>query len=303
MEAARKDVPPGVVEVLRKMLAKLPPDRFQTPGEVAQALARFVPQPPPSTDKPRRTKAPAPPGTAGRGGRPARRRRRWVLLALVALLFLGLGGAGFALIGLGSPGEQQAARSSRAASSAERTNVRPSSRATERTAPPNLPATKTTDTRPNTSDPNPAPANLVTIAAVSTKKSFSTAPAEIEKTIYIDRDYWIRELSPNLQGATLIRTACDDKFVTSAVYLTFRVSSPVLVYVGYDARATAVPGWLNEPGWELTKETLAENIGVRYKMYARKFEAGTITLGGNRVPPAAFAGKESGNHYIVLVKR
>jgi serine/threonine-protein kinase len=43
LEDFRKDVPPPVAEIVRKMLAKRPPDRFQVPGEVAQALAPLVP--------------------------------------------------------------------------------------------------------------------------------------------------------------------------------------------------------------------------------------------------------------------
>jgi hypothetical protein len=36
---ARRDVPPKVGEVIARMLAKSPADRFATPGEVAAALA------------------------------------------------------------------------------------------------------------------------------------------------------------------------------------------------------------------------------------------------------------------------
>jgi serine/threonine-protein kinase len=43
LDQFRKDVPPAVWEVIRKMLAKRLPDRYQVPGEVAQALAPFVP--------------------------------------------------------------------------------------------------------------------------------------------------------------------------------------------------------------------------------------------------------------------
>jgi serine/threonine protein kinase len=43
LDQFRKDVPQPVAEVVRKMLAKRPSDRFQVPGDVAQALAPFVP--------------------------------------------------------------------------------------------------------------------------------------------------------------------------------------------------------------------------------------------------------------------
>jgi serine/threonine protein kinase len=45
VESFRKDVPVGMLEVLRVMMAKNPTDRFQQPIEVAQALAPWVQQP------------------------------------------------------------------------------------------------------------------------------------------------------------------------------------------------------------------------------------------------------------------
>ncbi len=49
VEAIRSDVPAGVLEVLRKMMAKEPEDRYQQPMEVAEALAEWanMPVPPP----------------------------------------------------------------------------------------------------------------------------------------------------------------------------------------------------------------------------------------------------------------
>ncbi len=46
IELKRKDIPPAVVAVLAKMLAKRPPDRYQLPGDVAHALAAAIPRPP-----------------------------------------------------------------------------------------------------------------------------------------------------------------------------------------------------------------------------------------------------------------
>ena len=44
----RSDVPPELVEVMNRMLAKDPTQRFQTPAEVAEALASFLPSETPS---------------------------------------------------------------------------------------------------------------------------------------------------------------------------------------------------------------------------------------------------------------
>src|SRR5208283_4088742 len=56
----RKDVPPEMAAVVKKMLAKRPPDRFQTPGEVARVLTMLMGS----------LKLPMPPGT---GAGPAKR--------------------------------------------------------------------------------------------------------------------------------------------------------------------------------------------------------------------------------------
>src|SRR5262249_60686909 len=42
LEQLRRDLPPPVPAMVRKMLAKRPEHRFQTPAEVAQALAPLV---------------------------------------------------------------------------------------------------------------------------------------------------------------------------------------------------------------------------------------------------------------------
>ena len=66
-------MPPELAAVVARMLAKKPEDRYQTPGEVAAALAPFA------------TKAPPPHRSSA---------RRVLIAALAALLFVGLGLAG-----------------------------------------------------------------------------------------------------------------------------------------------------------------------------------------------------------------
>jgi WD40 repeat protein/serine/threonine protein kinase len=52
VSALRKDVPPELVRVLERMMAKEPAKRYQTPAEAAEALAPFA-NPPPATQAPR----------------------------------------------------------------------------------------------------------------------------------------------------------------------------------------------------------------------------------------------------------
>src|SRR5262249_14394329 len=51
VEKLRPDVPLGVAAVVRKLMAKRPEDRYQTPAEVAAALAALVPGPRPGADR------------------------------------------------------------------------------------------------------------------------------------------------------------------------------------------------------------------------------------------------------------
>ena len=45
IESIRTNVPPGLSPILKKMMAKQPADRYQTPGEIAKALEPFCQAP------------------------------------------------------------------------------------------------------------------------------------------------------------------------------------------------------------------------------------------------------------------
>jgi serine/threonine protein kinase len=58
VERVRSDVPPAVGAVIRRLLAKKPDDRFQTPAELAEALAPFSVDEPPSWEAEREPATP-----------------------------------------------------------------------------------------------------------------------------------------------------------------------------------------------------------------------------------------------------
>src|SRR5262249_23015948 len=96
IESLRGDLPPGLADVVRAMMAKAPEDRYQTAAAVADALADvlagrapFLPTPPrrpaegfPWADLEPTTRVPFEPGAK----RPARPLRKWLAMAGVLLV-------------------------------------------------------------------------------------------------------------------------------------------------------------------------------------------------------------------------
>ena len=75
----RPEVPKDLAAVVERMMAKNPANRYQTPAEVAQALAPFIRKSGVSADEP-------PPGLPGSAAEPVRSGRRWMLVAAAGLL-------------------------------------------------------------------------------------------------------------------------------------------------------------------------------------------------------------------------
>lgn len=129
---------------------------------------------------------------------------------------------------------------------------------------------------------------------------------EVGTKYYIDRDYVVVAMPEELEGATWIMTANDDKGSTGEDFLKFTVNSPVVVWIGHDSRgeeekAGTPPEWLSEDkGWmkypDMAIEVTDGNMGT-FILWSKEFESGEIVLGGNGDPPAA----GQGSNYIVLL--
>jgi hypothetical protein len=95
---------------------------------------------------------------------------------------------------------------------------------------------------------------------------------------YIDRSYTFIGIPSYVEGATYIKTANDDKASQGNSFLSFDVNPDVTVYVGYDIRIGGTPSWLfdfTDTGDEIVTSDTA------FRLFAKDFSAGTITLGGN----------------------
>jgi hypothetical protein len=122
---------------------------------------------------------------------------------------------------------------------------------------------------------------------------------EVGDTYYVDEEYTLTNIPPELNGGIWIMTANSERFNMESDYLFFSVDRNVEVYVGYDHGATAPPDWLKN-----NFESTGEVIGVTdpgtsvLDLYKAAFGLGTtITLGGNMAQGAAGASSS----YVVIV--
>ncbi|MBF9254587.1 cadherin domain-containing protein [Pontibacter sp. 172403-2] len=137
---------------------------------------------------------------------------------------------------------------------------------------------------------------LISNVSATTGNAYTVTDVAAGKLMYTDRTYKITSVPASLAGASLIQTANNDKWNTSTSLLSFRLAQKATVYIAYDPRGTTLPGWLS--GWQ----KLSDRLGVddskisSMDLYSKSFEAGEVTLGGNKASPAA--GAE--NNYLVL---
>jgi hypothetical protein len=141
----------------------------------------------------------------------------------------------------------------------------------------------------------------VKINYVSTGKPYSLGIAELGALIYIDRSYTINNIGLVLGGKTLIRTAEDDKWVTTPDHLTFTVNQPAIVYVLYDKRIGTLPAWLSDGTWTAASWIFSETSGTPRQIYQKSVPAGSVTLGGNLAAPAQYPAGGAAS-YIVIVR-
>ncbi len=109
---------------------------------------------------------------------------------------------------------------------------------------------------------------------------------EIGKPYYVDRNYVVTAAPEDLIRTKLIMTANSDKGRSESRFMVVTVSQATVVYVGYDANASAAPTWLST---RFTKTDL--KIGVsesseKMTLWAGYFTAGEVVLGGNNATGA-----------------
>lgn len=128
-----------------------------------------------------------------------------------------------------------------------------------------------------------ARANLrVSDLKATSGKAYAVRPRGVTKgsTVYIDRPYTFTDVPPLLTDATLIQTAMEDKASTGSAFISFTLSRPATVIVGYDGRAKSTPSALKD--WQKLGPVLkTTDAGCPLALFSRSYPAGQLTLPGN----------------------
>lgn len=152
----------------------------------------------------------------------------------------------------------------------------------------------------------PVEDDLITQVSAKSGRSYKVAKLLPGEKQLIDREYTITSVPEYLNGASFIQTANDDKLYTTDSFLTFFVKRSAIVYVAFDPRGTAVPGWLST--WHKTGDSIAitdEKVGY-LTVYSKLVEGlgelypYPIVLGGNLAKPSRGA---KTNYLVAAVER
>ena len=116
---------------------------------------------------------------------------------------------------------------------------------------------------------------------------------EIGSVYLIDRDYFVKDMSKEFEGATFIMTAMDDEGSQGADFITFTVKVPIVVWLATDKRWGDPPKWASDgEGWTEQPDYLVQtNEGDTdiFVLRSKEFPAGDISLAGNNDAPAQLA--------------
>lgn len=145
----------------------------------------------------------------------------------------------------------------------------------------------------------PNVADLISNITVSTTNAYATAALEGGDHYYTDRigeqRHVLVDVPEDLECGQWIKTANDDKFVSTFPHLSFTLAQDASVYIGYDSRATSEPAWLASGFTPVAEriDILDSDFSQEFDLLRRDFEAGTVELGGNNAPGA-------GSNYVVV---
>lgn len=145
---------------------------------------------------------------------------------------------------------------------------------------------------------SPVPSDMV----INSSNNYEAAKngTDTAVLIYTDRSYALTQIPEYLLTETIIRTACNDKNISSEELIAFTAPSDIVVYLAIDKRVTAVPDWMSD--WILTGDELDTNLDdLEFNLYMNSFSGGTmISLGGPQA--TGFQGYTSSGNYLVFIR-
>ena len=147
------------------------------------------------------------------------------------------------------------------------------------------------------------PQNLTDVVAdirSEARQDYRLYEFRVDAACYQDFPYTLSRIPVVLSALPAIRTAQADKSAASDAFLHFQLLRPATIYIAYDTDMTRTPDWLSD----FTREPMSievDQLGTPrfFRVYARHFAAGAITLGANRA--AGSAGAIFMN-YLVIIK-
>lgn len=140
--------------------------------------------------------------------------------------------------------------------------------------------------------------NITDLEVVS-GKNYRISRLKSGKQPYIDRSYTYINFPIKLEDKPYIVTANDDKFSQNNTFIKFNIDHDAMIYVAHNDCYTEKPTWLSQfqDTGESVAMTSAEVTLATYSLYARKFSAGSILLGGNVVPEEI---QECGMYSVII---
>ena len=127
--------------------------------------------------------------------------------------------------------------------------------------------------------------------------SYPTATLAVGGTFYSDRTYTITSLPAELENATAIMTANDDKYNTSNSFLTFTINRNATLSIAYDSGASPFPTWLTDNYTRTAMTVGTTNYGLEYGIWQRSVPAGTFSIPGNS---NGYPGSVTSNYFVFI---
>jgi hypothetical protein len=135
----------------------------------------------------------------------------------------------------------------------------------------------------------------------STPNSYVTANLQGGDHYYTDRinagQHVIVDIPPAYDCSQWIKTANNDKNVSTSNHLSFSLTDDASVFIAYDTRATGEPSWLSSAFTPLADviDLADPDPTQEFNVLRRDFPAGPVMLGGNAAPGA-------GSNYVVFAR-